>query len=80
MIGDRITVKPGDLPRCVDAIGIGVNAAWEIDRRVGAAAVEEAVRVAASVGVIPDDLSRRVDAIGKAAGAAWGINRRVGVG
>ena len=49
-------VVPDDLPRVVDAIGLGVGAAWEIDCRVGTAIIEEAVDAAADL-VVADYLS-----------------------
>jgi hypothetical protein len=47
---------------------------------VGAAAVEEAEFLAATVLVKSDDLSLVVDALGDAVGAAWGIDCRVSIG
>jgi hypothetical protein len=45
-----------------------------VDRRVGAAAIEEAAVVAVAVIITPDDLAKVVDAVGKGVCAPSGLS------
>ena len=73
----EIAVMPDDLSRGAHGGDRGGHAAWEIDRRVGAVAVEEAVRGDA-IEVTPGDVCLVVDSIDECIDAAWGIDRRIG--
>ena len=73
MGGAAPCVKANDLVRGVDGLGEGGNAAWGVDRRVGAVAVKEAVGGDAIAVIIPGDVPRSVDRLGEGGRAAWDI-------
>ena len=75
-----VNVISGDLSRGVDALHEGVDTAWGIDRGVGTAALEEALKVAVAVLIISGNLSGVVCAHGVDKDAAWRIDHRVGIG
>jgi hypothetical protein len=71
-------VIPDDLAQIIDAVNRCGGAAWQIDNRVGAATVYEAMALAAAVLVGSDDLAQIVDAVSHCGGTAWRIDHRVG--
>ena len=77
-----VGVVPDDLARVVNAGSSGALGAERIvERGVGAAAIEEAVRRAIAVRVVPDDLPSIVDATRNGARVSrWTVERSVGAG